>query len=386
MRGFWTWAFMILLVLPWMFRAYPSLSVLAVLIAISAWVVVVIGLLHENEKLNKLKLPDFVMDILDKYTNKDSLSRMVEAARNSELIDADTVAQSIKEKVIGQDHVADQLAVTIRRRLAMEERDKPVGVFCFAGPPGVGKTELGKQLAEIMDRGFLFFDMSTCNSPEGASTLFGSPKGYAGSDSYGQLTSGLRDQPAAVVLLDEFEKASTDVMRRFLTAWNDGFVTEASDGRKIPTNRAIFVLTANAGAERIGELSKKIPDRDELIKASKTVLKEEGFPPEVLSRIDRVFAFNPLEGLDLARVAAVHILSLVRKYGLTVAEGGVDPEILFDAMQRAELLQEAGGVREIIRAIEEKISDGLIEARANGATDVALRFNDADQLIVEKVQ
>src|SRR5262245_36111829 len=97
--------------------------------------------------------------------------------------------------------------------------------------------------------------MSQCNTPMGANALFGSPKGYVGSNTYGSLTAALRDVPNAVVLLDEFEKAHPEVHKRFLTAWNDGFVTEVSDGAKIPTNTAIFILTTNAASRRIGEMA-----------------------------------------------------------------------------------------------------------------------------------
>ena len=367
---------------------FPALAVLVLVGTILLWTSITIGILHEYDLTTPLrsrwKRP---MDILDQFTNKQALESLVTAAQKAELIDAPAIAAMVKEKVIGQDHVANEVATTIRRRLAMEHRDKPVGVFCFAGPPGVGKTELGKQLAGALNRGFLFFDMSTCNSREGAATLFGSPKGYMGSDSYGQLTSGLRDQPAALVLLDEFEKANVDVMRRFLTAWNDGFITEASDGRKIATHRAIFILTTNAASDRIGELSREITERDQLATASKNALREAGFPAEVLSRVDRVFSFQPLEGLDVARVAAVHIVALVRSYGLEIAPGGIDADLLFDAMQRSDQLQAAGGVREIIRALEHQTADGLIDAKTNGARNVRLDVSGVrNNSVVVKVE
>ena len=351
----------------------PSLAPLVLALTLVLWAFLGVTLAHEYgftaPLRSKWSLP---MDLLDQFTNRTQLEGLVSARQKSELIDAPALAATVKQKVVGQDAVADEVALTIRRRLAMEQREKPVGVFCFAGPAGVGKTEMGKQFADALDRGFLLFDMSTCNTREGASTLFGSPKGYAGSDSYGQLTAGLKAQPSSVVLLDEIEKASPDVMRRFLTAWNDGFVTEASDGKKIRTSSAIFIMTTNANADRIGELAGEIGNRDQLNAASKEALREAGFPPEVLSRIDRVFSFRHLEGLDVARVAVVHLLNLVRGYGLDVAENGIDADLLFDAMQRSELLQQAGGVREIIRALEDQVADGLIDAKSGGADTVRL--------------
>lgn len=367
---------------------FPALGLVLVVVTGALVLVALLGLAHELGLTTPVtrRLP-MANDILDRFTNRQALESLVGAAQTSELIDAAALAGTLRAKVIGQDQVITDVTLTIRRRLAMERREKPVGVFCFAGPPGVGKTELGKQLAGALGRGFQFFDMSTCSRPEGAATLFGSPKGYMGSDSYGQLTAGLRDQPASLVLLDEFEKSSPDVMRRFLTAWNDGFVTEGSDGRKISTSRAIFVLTTNAASDRISDLAREITDADQLAAASKAALREAGFPPEVLSRIDQVFSFRPLVGLDVARVAIVQIVRLVEDYGLTVADGvgeeGIDAELLFDAMQRNDETSSTGGVRDIVRAIERQISEVLIEARAAGAGKVRLtaRRSDSGDLI-----
>ena len=324
------------------------------------------------------------MDILDKVTNKESLLLALEERRKkSQIIDAGELAGFLKEHVIGQDLVADEVAAQIRRRLVMKQRDKPVGVFCFAGPPGVGKTYFAKILAQKLygdKKALRHFDMSQYGQAHAASTLFGQAKGYVGSDSYGQLTSALRDFPKSVVLLDEFEKADPEVHKRFLTAWNDGFVTEASDGKKISTTQAIFVLTTNAASERIGELAKHYADnRDMLVTSSKAALQEAGFAPEVLSRIDHVFAFARLEGADVARVVALEIIALLAQYDLKLADQGLDQDILLDAMERAE----RGGhqnVREIARAIEREMGDSLVDAKASGAK--VIRVSSLDGRII----
>jgi len=156
-------------------------------------------------------LPRFIMDILDRLTNKAQLERAYEA-KSAQLttINAEELAAKLKAKVIGQDEVIDQIAAQLRRRIAAKRMDRPLAVFCLAGPPGVGKTHLAKVLAATLyaDKNHLhFFDMSQAATPMGANALFGSPKGYIGSTSYGALTAALRDVPNAVVLLDEFEKA-----------------------------------------------------------------------------------------------------------------------------------------------------------------------------------
>jgi ATP-dependent Clp protease ATP-binding subunit ClpA len=214
-----------------------------------------------------------------------------------------------------------------------------------------------------------FVDMSQ-NS---AWTLFGSPKGYTGSDSYGQLATMLRAVPNAIMLLDEFEKADSEVHKRFLTAWNDGFLTEASDGAKISTSDTIFILTTNAAARRIGELARDHRGtQEELDRVVKSALADAQFAPEVLSRIDEVFAFREMKGLDIARVVALEIEAITKQYDLAIAEGGIDPQILLAAIDKVTETGAKGGVREISRAIEKRIADGLVDAKLAGASRVRL--------------
>jgi ATP-dependent Clp protease ATP-binding subunit ClpA len=332
-------------------------------------------------------LPRFIMDVLDRLTNKTSLEKAYEAKnRNLTAIDADELAQKLKARVIGQDQVIEQVAVQLRRRLAAKRKDKPLAVFCFAGAPGVGKTHLAKVLAATLydDNNHLhFFDMSQATQSIGANALFGSPKGYVGSNSYGALTAALRDVPSAVVLLDEFEKAHPDVHKRFLTAWNDGFITELSDGAKIPTNEAIFILTTNAAARRIGEMARQHSGaREDLDRMVKSALADAQFAPEVLSRIDEVFAFREMQGLDIARVVALEIENLARQFELEIAAGGIDPHILLNSIDVLSKRQAKGGVRDISRALEKQITDGLIDARAAGARRVRLQAADERILVI----
>jgi ATP-dependent Clp protease ATP-binding subunit ClpA len=296
-------------------------------------------------------LPRFIMDVLDRLTNRATLEQAYES-RGQRLItiDAEDLARRVKARVIGQDDAVEAIAAQLRRRIAARRKDKPLAVFCLAGAPGVGKTHLAKVLAGEMygDRSHLhFFDMSQFGQAHAAASLFGQARGYVGSQSYGALTAALRDTPDAVVLLDEFEKAHPEAHKRFLTAWNDGFVTEVSDGARISTREAIFILTTNAA------------------------LADAQFAPEVLSRIDEVFTFRPLGGLDIARVVALEIEVLSRQFGLEITDGGIDPNILLEAIETLSQRTQ-GGVRDITRAIERQITDGLIDARGAGATRIKL--------------
>ena len=321
------------------------------------------------------------MDVLSRLTNKAALEKAYEA-KSSKLavIDAEEFAARLKERVIGQDEVIDHIARTLRRRIAARRPNKPLAVFCFAGAPGVGKTHLAKVMAEALYRSknhLHFVDMSTAGQGHAGQSLFGSPKGYIGSNSYGIVNAMLRDIPNAIMLLDEFEKAHSDVHKRFLTAWNDGFVTEVSDGAKIATNETIFILTTNAAARRLGEMGREHKGtQEELDRMAKSTLGDAGFAPEVLSRIDNVFVFREMRGLDIARIVALEIEGQTKQYGLTIADGGIDPQILLASIDKVTETGAKGGVREIARAIEDQIADGLVDAKSAGAKQVRLVARD----------
>ncbi len=317
-------------------------------------------------------LPGFVMDVLDRLSNKDALEHAYSERAKRPALDSTDLARRIKAKVIGQDAVVDSIATQLRRRLAARRRGKPVAVFCFAGPPGVGKTHLAKVLTSELQgetARLHFFDMSQFAQPHAAASLFGQARGYVGSTSYGALTAALRDAPNAVILLDEFEKAHPEVHKRFLTAWNDGFVTELSDGGRISTAEAIFILTTNAASRQIGEIVNSVTDTDERDRLAKAALQDAQFAPEVLSRIDDVFCFRPLAGLDVARVVALEIERLAEQYSLTIEDGGIDSAILLRAIEEMGQHMD-GGVRDVARAIEREVSDGMIDARSAGATHI----------------
>jgi ATP-dependent Clp protease ATP-binding subunit ClpA len=327
----------------------------------------------------------WIMDILNRLTDKAQLNEMMRQQRGSasRQIDEATLADHLKGNVFGQNEVCDDVAQQIRTRYAKTRRSKPVGVFMLPGPPATGKTHFAKELARGLSAQatthFLPIEMSQYSQGVAAQTLFGAPRGIQGSDQYGILTGALLQTPSCVVLLDEFEKASSELQTRFLSAWNDGYITDNSTGERISTTDAIFVLTTNAAQKKVTELCQSHTDRDELSDACKKALQDH-FKPEVLSRIDRVFPFKPLEGMDIARVVASQMEASIQEYDLQVEK--VDPGVLFDAVE--EVHKKSADPREIARMLEKKIDRQAADLMEQGAHHVRVR-DDEGAIVLERV-
>jgi len=199
---------------------------------------------------------------------------------------------NLRRVVFGQDESIKQIVTAIKMaRSGLRDDGKPIGSFLFAGPTGVGKTEVTKQLSEHLGIQLLRFDMSEYMERHTVSRLIGAPPGYVGYDEGGLLTDAVNKNPHAVLLLDEIEKAHPDVFNLLLQVMDNGALTD-SNGRSIDFRNVILIMTSNAGAQDISRSSMGFTHQDHSMDTSKAI--EAAFTPEFRNRLDAVVQFNPL--------------------------------------------------------------------------------------------
>lgn len=257
----------------------------------------------------------------------------------------------LEKRVVGQPLAIKAVSEAIRRsRAGLSDPQRPIGVFLFIGPTGVGKTELVKALAEqLFDKedAIIRLDMSEYMEKHSVSRLVGSPPGYVGYEEGGQLTEALRRRPYSVVLLDELEKAHHDVFNILLQIFDEGRLTD-SKGRKINCKNALFIMTSNLGSELL--LKKSADTKEELLAIVDPMLKAT-FRPEFLNRLDEILPFLPLKLGDMETIVALQLKRvaarlLERQINLKwdpkvvkhLAEEGYDPS--FGARPLKRLIQQ----------------------------------------------
>ena len=290
--------------------------------------------------------------------------------------------QNLKMVVFGQDDAISSLATSIKlARAGLRSGDKPIGSFLLAGPTGVGKTEVTRQLAGILGLELIRFDMSEYMERHTVSRLIGAPPGYVGFDQGGLLTDAVTKHPHAVVLLDEVEKAHPEVFNLLLQVMDHGTLTD-NNGRQADFRNVILVMTTNAGAESISRRTIGFTTQDHSTDGMEAINRM--FTPEFRNRLDSIVQFNPL-GEDV-------ILTVVDKF-LTELQGQLDEKrVTLDVDEDARLwLVEKGydinmGARPMERVIQEYIKKPLAEmvlfgslARSGGTALV--RLNKADNTL-----
>lgn len=286
------------------------------------------------------------------------------------------IAAKLNSKVIGQKSACDQVAETIYNRMHVVRTGKPFAVYCLAGPAGTGKTYFAKILNEVLfdrESTLLHVDMTQYSNDGQEIALFGASRGM-GVDT-GILLDHIAGNPRSIILLDEFEKASRKAHARFLTAWSEGYIIHPITNAKVSTSDTIFILTTNAASEVIGEIADTNKDKPEECKhAICNTLHGSGFSRELLSRMDDIIPFLPLRGLDIARLCARKLDTYIQEQGRCLADGGVDPNVLLNAMGRYE--KPGGSGREFVAKIENDIDKEIASGRIPPNSTVALRNSD----------
>ena len=275
----------------------------------------------------------------------------------------------LHKRVIGQDEAVKALAQSIRRtRSGLKDPNRPGGSFIFAGPTGVGKTELAKALAEFLfgdEDALIQLDMSEFSEKHTASRLFGAPPGYVGYDEGGQLTEKVRRKPFSVVLFDEVEKAHPDIFNSLLQILEEGRLTD-SQGRKVDFKNTVIIMTTNLGTRDINKgvltgfqtADNSTHDYSRMKSKVAEELKQH-FRPEFLNRVDDTIVFPPLTKPEITRIVDLMIAKLAKRMEAQ------DMRLQLTDEAR-ELLADVGfdpvlGARPLRRAIQREIEDALSE-------------------------
>ena len=291
----------------------------------------------------------------------------------------------LHKRVVGQNEAIKALSQSIRRtRAGLKDPKRPGGSFIFAGPTGVGKTELAKALAEFLfgdEDALITLDMSEFGEKHTASRLFGSPPGYVGYDEGGQLTEKVRRKPFSVVLFDEIEKAHVDIFNSLLQILEDGRLTD-SQGRVVDFKNTVIIMTTNLGTRDIakgvsigfqagGDLSTSY----ERMKAKVNEELKQHFRPEFLNRVDDIVVFPQLSREEIAQIVDL----MVGRLDARLSERGMSITLTPEART---LLAEKGydpvlGARPLRRAIQRDIEDALSEKILFG------QVKDGDEIVID---
>jgi len=303
----------------------------------------------EDEKLVRQEVGESdIAAVVSKWTGI-PVNRLLKA----ETAKLKTLEEFIGRRVIGQDEVVRAVANAIRRsRLHLSETGRPVAVFMFLGPTGVGKTETAKALAEQLfsdEKAMIRIDMSEYTEAHTVARLIGSPPGYVGYDEGGQLTESVRRKPYSVILLDEIEKAHPQIFGVFLQVFDEGRLTDGK-GRTVDFTNTVIIMTSNIGAEIIQLYAGDKKKESKKMETEVFDLVRSTFKPEFLNRIDQIILFESLSKEQLEKIVDNQlqrvierlkeqevILTVTEKAKKYLAEKGFDP--IFGARPLQRLIQ-----------------------------------------------
>lgn len=283
----------------------------------------------------------------------------------------------IRNRVVGQDEAVTAICNAVRRnRAGLGDPNRPIGVFLFLGPTGVGKTELAKALAEFLfndPAGMVRIDMSEFMEQHSVARLIGAPPGYVGYEEGGRLTEAVRRKPYSVILLDEIEKAHRDVFNVLLQVFDDGRLTDGK-GRTVDFKNTVIIMTSNFAGQQILEMSQRQGADWEIEAHVKEALKQS-FKPEFLNRIDETIIFHTLTQDNLSRIVEIQLRNLVAR--LKERHLTVD----FTDRARKQLIDEgydpSFGARPLKRVIQQRLENQLANELLAG------KFAEGDKIRID---
>jgi ATP-dependent Clp protease ATP-binding subunit ClpB len=337
-------------------------------------------LAEENTRLNELQRDvrmlkeeveeEDIAEVVGKWTGI-PVSRLLEG----EVEKLINMEERLHRRVVGQDDALQAVASAIRRaRSGLQDPNRPIGSFIFLGPTGVGKTELGRALAEFLfddEKAMVRVDMSEYQERHSVARLIGAPPGYVGYEEGGYLTEAVRRRPYSVLLLDEIEKAHPDVFNLLLQILDEGRLTDGH-GRTVDFKNSVIIMTSNVGSQFILD-----PDITEIeMDARVSELMRATFKPEFLNRVDEIITFHRLSLEDIKGIVDIQ-LELLRK---RLGERDITLEITDSA--KAYLAHQgydpAYGARPLKRLIQKEIQDQVALSLLKG------EFRDGDTILVDE--
>ncbi|WP_058534928.1 ATP-dependent chaperone ClpB [Legionella saoudiensis] len=316
---------------------------------------------EQETKLVRNKVTeDEIAEVVSKWTGI-PVSKMMEGEREKLL----KMEEVLHQRLIGQEEAINAVSNAIRRsRAGLADPNRPIGSFLFLGPTGVGKTELCKALAAYLfdtEEAMIRIDMSEFMEKHSVARLIGAPPGYVGYEEGGYLTEAVRRRPYSVILLDEVEKAHTDVFNILLQVMDDGRLTDGQ-GRTVDFRNTIIVMTSNLGSHVIQEMGSKYSYEE--VKSAVMELVGQHFRPEFINRIDDTVVFHSLAKAQIAKIADIQIEHLRKRLSQQEMHLDVSAEALAH-------LAEAGfdpvyGARPLKRTIQQQLENPLAQSILSG--------------------